>query len=38
MDDVKLMEEVECLQDLDGESTDQVQGKTSEVGLLYELV
>lgn len=38
VNDVELVEEVERLQDLDGESADQVQRKTGKVGLLDELV
>jgi len=38
MYDLMLIEEVKCLQNLDGKSSDEVQGKPSEVGLLEKFV
>lgn len=38
VNDVEFVEEVECLQYLDGKSADQVQRETCKVGLLDELV
>ncbi len=38
MDDAEPLEEMKCLQDLNGESTDEVQRKSSKVRLLDELI
>lgn len=38
MDDGVLVEEVECVEDLDGHDSDEVEGEASEVVVLEEVV